>query len=95
MAIKKAKSTIKKVAGKLKKASKAHAGQAKALSALKLKKGGSTVNKAGNYTKPTMRKNLFNRIKAGGKGGAPGQWSARQSQMLAKQYKAKGGGYRG
>ena len=95
MAIKKAKATIKKVAGKLKKASKAHAGQAKALSALKLKSGGSTVNKAGNYTKPTMRKNLFNRIKAGGKGGAPGQWSARKAQMLAKQYKAKGDGYRG
>jgi hypothetical protein len=94
MAIKKAKSTIKKVAGKLKKASKAHAGQAKALSALKLSSGGSTVNKAGNYTKPTMRKNLFNRIKAGGKGGSPGQWSARKAQMLAKQYKAKGGGYR-
>ena len=50
MAIKKAKSTIKKVAGKLKKASKAHAGQAKALSSIKLNKGGSTVNKAGNYT---------------------------------------------
>jgi len=95
MAVKKAKATIKKVAGKLKKASKAHAGQAKALSALKLKSGGSTVNKAGNYTKPTMRKNLFNRIKAGGKGGSPGQWSARKAQMLAKQYKSKGGGYRG
>ena len=54
----------------------------------------STVNKAGNYTKPTMRKNLFNRIKAGGKGGRPGQWSARKAQMLAKQYTAKGGGYR-
>ena len=95
MAVKKAKATIKKVAGKLRKASKAHAGQAKTLSAIKLNKGGSTVNKAGNYTKPTMRKNLFNRIKAGGKGGAPGQWSARKAQMLAKQYKAKGGGYRG
>ena len=54
----------------------------------------STVNKAKNYTKPTMRKNLFNKIKAGGKGGNPGQWSARKAQMLAKQYKAKGGGYR-
>ena len=54
----------------------------------------STVNKAGNYTKPTMRKNLFNRIKAGGKGGAPGQWSARKAQMLAQQYKKKGGGYK-
>ena len=55
----------------------------------------STVNKAGNYTKPTMRKALFNRIKAGGKGGRPGQWSARKAQMLAKRYKAAGGGYRG
>ena len=52
------------------------------------------VNEAGNYTKPTMRKNLFNRIKASNKGGRPGQWSARKAQMLAKQYKAKGGGYR-
>jgi hypothetical protein len=54
---------------------------------------GSKVNEAGNYTKPTMRKNLFNKIKAGGKGGSPGQWSARKAQMLAKQYKEKGGGY--
>jgi hypothetical protein len=59
------------------------------------KKRKSTVNAAGNYTKPTMRKNLFNKIKAGSKGGKPGQWSARKAQMLAKQYKAKGGGYRG
>ena len=88
----KAKKTIKKVAGKLRKASKAHAGQAKTLSALKLNKG-SSVNKAGNYTKPTMRKSLFNSIKAGSKGGAPGQWSARKAQMLAKRYKERGGGY--
>ena len=54
----------------------------------------STVNKAGNYTKPTMRKRLFNRIKAGGKGGNPGQWSARKAQMLASAYKKAGGGYR-
>ena len=39
----------------------------------------STVNKAGNYTKPTMRKRLFERIKAGSKGGKPGQWSARKA----------------
>ena len=52
------------------------------------------VNEAGNYTKPGMRKRLFNRIKAGGKGGNQGQWSARKAQMLAKLYKAKGGGYR-
>ena len=58
------------------------------------KKKKSRVNEAGNYTKPTMRKRLFQRIKAGSKGGAPGQWSARKAQMLAKQYKAKGGGYR-
>ena len=54
----------------------------------------STVNKAGNYTKPTMRKRLFNRIKAGGKGDRPGQWSARKGQMLAKAYKKAGGGYK-
>ena len=54
----------------------------------------SKVNASGNYTKPTMRKSLFNRIKAGSKGGNAGQWSARKAQMLAKQYKAKGGGYK-
>ena len=54
----------------------------------------STVNKAGNYTKPTMRKRLFEKIKAGTKGGKAGQWSARKAQLLAKQYKAKGGGYK-
>jgi len=60
------------------------------------KKGGSVsrVNEAGNYTKPGVRKNIFNRIKAGGKGGAPGQWSARKAQMLAVQYKKSGGGYK-
>ena len=58
------------------------------------KKAKSRVNEAGNYTKPTMRKSLFNRIKAGSKGGKPGQWSARNAQMLAKQYKDKGGGYK-
>ena len=56
-------------------------------------KGGSTVNAAGNYTKPTMRKSLVASVKSGGKGGSPGQWSARKAQMVAKQYKAKGGGY--
>ena len=58
------------------------------------KKAKSRVNEAGNYTKPTMRKRLFNRIKAGSKGGKPGQWSARKAQMLAKRYKAAGGGYK-
>ncbi len=59
------------------------------------KKNDSKVNEAGNYTKPKMRKRLFEKIKRGSKGGAPGKWSARKAQMLAKQYKAKGGGYRG
>jgi|TARA_R100000935_G_C2712888_1_gene114828 hypothetical protein len=58
------------------------------------KKAKSKVNAAGNYTKPTMRKTLFNRIKAGGKGGNPGQWSARKAQMLATAYKKAGGGYK-
>ena len=54
----------------------------------------STVNEAGNYTKPGMRKRLFESIKAGGKGGSPGQWSARKAQLLAQQYKKAGGGYK-
>ena len=57
------------------------------------KKSKSTVNKVGNYTKPAMRKRLFNRIKAGTKGGGAGQWSARKAQMLAAAYKKAGGGY--
>ena len=54
----------------------------------------SRVNEAGHYTKPTMRKRLFNKILKGSKGGRAGQWSARKAQMLARQYKAKGGGYK-
>ena len=61
---------------------------------MKKAKPKSKVNAAGNYTKPTMRKRLFEQIKAGSKGGKSGQWSARKAQMLAKQYKAKGGGYK-
>jgi hypothetical protein len=57
-------------------------------------KSKSRVNEAGNYTKPSLRKRLFNEIKAGSKGGRPGQWSARKAQMLARRYKAAGGGYR-
>jgi|TARA_B100001094_G_C17690823_1_gene557926 uncharacterized protein with WD repeat len=88
------KKKVQKVVKGLKKASKSHAKQAKTLSSLKLSKGGSTVNAAGNYTKPTMRKQQFNRIKAGSKGGGPGQWSARKAQMLASAYKKAGGGYK-
>ena len=56
----------------------------------------SRVNEAGNYTKPGMRESLFKSIKARAvQGTKAGQWSARKAQLLAKQYKAKGGGYRG
>ena len=59
------------------------------------KGGESKVNASGNYTKPGMRKGLFERIKGQAtQGTAAGQWSARKSQLLAKQYKARGGGYR-
>jgi len=60
------------------------------------KEGGeSKVNEAGNYTKPSMRKSLFNSIKAANvQGTAAGQWSARKAQLLAKRYKEKGGGYK-
>lgn len=57
-------------------------------------KAKSKVNSAGNYTKPGMRKVIFNKIKAGSKGGDPGEWSARKAQLLAKEYKSKGGGYK-
>jgi hypothetical protein len=56
-------------------------------------KSKSRVNAAGNYTKPSMRKRIFEKVKAGSKGGRPGQWSARKAQMVAREYKAKGGGY--
>ena len=58
------------------------------------KKAKSKVNASGNYTKPAMRKRLFESIKAGTKGGKAGQWSARKAQMLAKRYKENGGGYK-
>jgi len=58
------------------------------------KKRKSRVNQAGNYTKPGLRKRIFQRILRGNKGGNPGQWSARKAQMLALAYKRAGGGYR-
>jgi|TARA_S200002703_G_scaffold139678_1_gene130501 hypothetical protein len=70
---------------------------AKDLQIVRMEKGGkpkSRVNEAGNYTQPSKRKRIFNRIKAGNKGGASGQWSARKAQMLAKAYKKAGGGYK-
>ena len=64
------------------------------MAAKKKTKSKSRVNEAGNYTKPTMRKRLFERIKRGTKGGKAGQWSARKAQMLASAYKKAGGGYK-
>ena len=58
------------------------------------KKGG-TVNAAGNYTKPSMRKRLVSQVKAAAtQGTGAGQWSARKAQLVAKKYKAAGGGYK-
>lgn len=50
--------------------------------------------KGGNYTKPALRESIKNRIMRGGKGGRPGQWSARKAQLLAQEYRKAGGGYR-
>ena len=87
----------KKPAAK-KKAPQARA-KAKPTGKVSLSQGGapqskSRVNEAGNYTKPALRKRLFEKIKAGSKGGNPGQWSGRKAQMLAKAYKSAGGGYK-
>ena len=58
------------------------------------KKGG-TVNAAGNYTKPSLRKKIVSQVKAAAtQGTGAGQWSARKAQLVAKKYKAAGGGYR-
>ena len=55
----------------------------------------SKVNAAGNYTKPELRKRLFNQIKGQAtQGTKAGEWSARKAQLLAKKYKESGGGYR-
>jgi len=62
------------------------------------KEGGKTkskVNEAGNYTKPSLRKRIFNSIKAAAvQGTGAGKWSARKAQLMAKRYKAAGGGYK-
>jgi hypothetical protein len=55
----------------------------------------SKVNEAGNYTKPEMRKRIFNSVKAAAiVGTGAGEWSARKAQVMAKRYKAAGGGYK-
>ena len=87
------KGTVKGVAKRKKFAPGGSVGKA-GKSAKPKTKSKSRVNEAGNYTKPTLRKRLFNKIKAGTKGGNAGQWSARKAQMLAREYKAAGGGYK-
>jgi len=58
-------------------------------------KDGGTVNAAGNYTKPSLRKRIVSQVKAAAtQGTGAGQWSARKAQLVAKKYKAAGGGYR-
>lgn len=64
------------------------------MAAKKPAKAKSRVNEAGNYTKPALRERLFKQIKAGTKGGDPGEWSARKAQLLATEYKKAGGGYK-
>jgi hypothetical protein len=56
--------------------------------------GGGKVNAAGNYTKPSLRKRIVSQVKAAAtQGTGAGQWSARKAQLVAKKYKAAGGGY--
>jgi hypothetical protein len=56
---------------------------------------GGKVNAAGNYTKPSLRKKIVSQVKAAAtQGTSAGQWSARKAQLVAKKYKASGGGYR-
>jgi hypothetical protein len=61
----------------------------------KLYKEGGSVNAAGNYTKPSLRKKIVSQVKAAAtQGTGAGQWSARKAQLVAKKYKAAGGGYK-
>ena len=66
-----------------------------ALEPVEIFKEGGKVNEAGNYTKPGLRKRIFNSVKAAAvQGTCAGQWSARKAQLMAKRYKAAGGGYK-
>ena len=88
-------STIKKSGSKA-----AKAGVTKFSPFKTLAKGGSvtkksTVNAAGNYTKPELRKKIVSQVKsAATQGTGAGEWSARKAQLVAKKYKAAGGGYK-
>ena len=89
--------------GKLKEIPDAKKGLSKLPTAVRnkmgyMKEGGqakSKVNEAGNYTKPSLRKRIFNSVKAAAiVGTGAGKWSARKAQVMAKRYKAAGGGYK-
>ena len=89
--------------GQLKEVPEANAGLSKLPTEVRnkmgyMKEGGKTkskVNEAGNYTKPNLRKRIFNSVKAAAiVGTGAGEWSARKAQVMAKRYKAAGGGYR-
>jgi len=82
--------------GLAKQAATAIAMKEKGIKPKKMAEGGqSKVNEAGNYTKPSLRKRIFNSIKAAAvQGTGAGQWSARKAQLMAKRYKAAGGGYK-
>jgi hypothetical protein len=80
--------------GLAKQAATAIAMKAKGIKPKKMAEGGK-VNAAGNYTKPEMRKNIVSQVKAAAtQGTGAGQWSARKAQLVAKKYKAAGGGYK-
>ena len=91
-----AKTASYKSGGLAQQAATAIAMKDKGIKPKKMAEGGkSTVNSAGNYTKPELRKRIFNSVKAEATAGTgAGEWSARKSQLLAKRYKAAGGGYR-
>ena len=91
-----AKTASYKNGGLAQQAATAIAMKAKGIKPKKMAEGGkSTVNSAGNYTKPELRKRIFNEVKAAATAGTgAGQWSARKAQLVAKKYKDAGGGYR-
>jgi len=91
-----AKTASYKNGGLAQQAATAIAMKAKGVKPKKMAEGGtSTVNAAGNYTKPELRKRIFNAVKAEATAGTgAGQWSARKAQMVAQRYKKAGGGYR-
>ena len=101
IAMKKAGKKPKKMAagGGLKEVPEDNAGLGKLPTEVRNKMGymkdGGKVNSAGNYTKPSLRKRIFNEVKAAAvQGTGAGQWSARKAQLVAKRYKAAGGGYK-